>query len=621
MTRKKRTHKQNISQAAAKVPAEDRDLPRWKTAVFTVIVPVLFFALLEGFLALVGIEPRAYDSDPYVGFSATAPLFVEHRLSDGKAMLRTAPNKLTLFNPTQFPAQKSAGSFRIFCTGGSTTYGRPYTDSTSFCGWLRQFLAALDPTRRWEVINAGGISYASYRVALLTEELIKYQPDLFVVYSGHNEFLEKRTYDSLISTPRAVHGVTAWLRKTRIFTALESSLESSLDRVSATLKDKEDKKGALLAEEVKPLLDSSVGPDAYSRDDELREQILDHYRFNLARAIDIAASVGARTILVAPASNLRNTSPFKSEHARGLSAANRSAIQAMLTSARESLDREQPEEALAFIDQALSLDDRYASTWFLRGRCLDALGRVDEAAIAYRRARDEDIVPLRALTPMSQIVRDVAGDRRVPLIDYVKLVADRSPGGIAGESMFLDHVHPTIEANRLLALALVDEMRQMGIVRFAVPSPGDAVERVTQQVMAGIDRRSHAEAMNNLSKVQAWAGQLDEAYASSLRAVELAPREIAVLYQAGITAQLTQHYEEAIGFYQRVIRMEPNAAVAWGNLGDVQDAAGRHSEAVESYGNAIRLTGDGNPEYAAILREKLAATQKAVSETPPDPGD
>ena len=56
--------------------------------------------------------------------------------------------------------KKESGVTRIICLGGSTTYGRPYNDKTSFCGWLREFLPAVDPSRQWEVINAGGISYA-----------------------------------------------------------------------------------------------------------------------------------------------------------------------------------------------------------------------------------------------------------------------------------------------------------------------------------------------------------------------------------------------------------------------------------------------------------------------------
>src|SRR5690606_36651928 len=108
-----------------------------------------------------------------------------------------------------FPARKQPGTFRIFTLGGSTTYGHPWRASTSFSGWLRELLAGLDTSaggpRRFEVINAGGISYASYRATRLAAELARFEPDLFVVYNGHNEFLEERTY-------REARDIPAWFR-------------------------------------------------------------------------------------------------------------------------------------------------------------------------------------------------------------------------------------------------------------------------------------------------------------------------------------------------------------------------------------------------------------------------
>ena len=41
---------------------------------------------------------------------------------------------------------------------------------------LRAFLPAVDAERDWEVVNAGGISYASYRVVRLMEALADREP-------------------------------------------------------------------------------------------------------------------------------------------------------------------------------------------------------------------------------------------------------------------------------------------------------------------------------------------------------------------------------------------------------------------------------------------------------------
>jgi hypothetical protein len=164
-----------------------------------------------------GVVPLAERTDTSVGFSGYAPLFIKRTGPDGEQIYSTAHNKFRWFNPQTFPVQKKEGTTRIFCMGGSTTYGRPYNDLTSFCGWLRQFLPAIDPNRRWEVINAGGISYASYRVARLMKEISDYEPDLFIVYSGHNEFLESRTYSQLLKVPEFVRNLSVLASHMRLY--------------------------------------------------------------------------------------------------------------------------------------------------------------------------------------------------------------------------------------------------------------------------------------------------------------------------------------------------------------------------------------------------------------------
>lgn len=160
--------------------------------------------MLEFGLRWTGLQPITQQGDPFVGFSRQIPLFEQvEGATDGDgpqpldgqdarardtAYLQTAYGKLVWFNPQSFPKRKPEGTRRIFCMGGSTTYGRPFADSTSYCGWLRRFLPLVDPSQEWEVINAGGVSYASYRVAALMEELAQYEPDLFIVLSAHNEF-------------------------------------------------------------------------------------------------------------------------------------------------------------------------------------------------------------------------------------------------------------------------------------------------------------------------------------------------------------------------------------------------------------------------------------------------
>ncbi len=190
-------------------------------------VTFVFFVLIELILMVAGVRPLYERTDPSVGFAGYAPLFLKHTQPNGEQIFKTAPNKMQWFNMQSFPANKAEDVTRIFCIGGSTTYGRPYDDRTSFCGWLRRFLPEVDPTRRWEVINAGGISYASYRVARLMEELADYEPDLFIVYSGHNEFLESRTYNKLLKVPKFVRILAVQASRTRLYSLLYDLINKS----------------------------------------------------------------------------------------------------------------------------------------------------------------------------------------------------------------------------------------------------------------------------------------------------------------------------------------------------------------------------------------------------------
>lgn len=197
-----------------------------KNLLFSAIVLALFFAGSELVLSMAGVQPALSTDDPFVGFAGNIPLFVEEERRDGLAVLRTADNKISLFNQQEFPKAKGADTYRIFCMGGSTTYGRSYRDPVSFCGWLRAYLKAADPGRDWQIINAGGISYASYRVAKLMSELLQYQPDLFIVYTGQNEFLEQRSYGGLIDLPDWLIDLNASLSDTRIYTAMSSMIDA-----------------------------------------------------------------------------------------------------------------------------------------------------------------------------------------------------------------------------------------------------------------------------------------------------------------------------------------------------------------------------------------------------------
>jgi tetratricopeptide (TPR) repeat protein len=498
-----------------------RRVPLWQALVLPMAAILIFFLFLEGGLALLGIKQGLQTEDPFVGFASNVPLFVPSLEQTGKQILTTAPNKLNFFNPQSFTREKLPGTFRIFCLGGSTTYGRPYNDMTSFSGWLRELLPVADRNKNWEVINAGGISYASYRVAHLMEELVHYQPDLFIIYTGHNEFLEARTYRQLRDIPPVIRSTVSLLARTRTWSMMTAALQGMGIHPQPEAEGR-----ARLRGEVNAILDRSAGLNLYTRDDSLRENVLEHYRISLERMISLARSVNAQVIFVTPASNLKDCSPFKSEHTQDLDQVSRQKSEQMLVQAKDLIRQEKWDEALSLLIKAVALDPRHAELQYLRGKVLLAQGNFDSAEMALRLARDEDVCPLRALTPMRRIVTEIAKEQGVGLVDYVDLLERRMQETqgypIPGEELFLDHVHPTVEGHKILAVALLQAMINQGLVQPGSEWGEEAISAVAAKIEGRIDQRVHGQALANLARVLLWAGKTDDAERLAKQALAIA---------------------------------------------------------------------------------------------------
>ncbi|MFC1764576.1 SGNH/GDSL hydrolase family protein [Planctomycetota bacterium] len=469
---------------------------RWKLrqAVFrvgvlwVVLAPLL---IIEIVFRLWVPDPGMGQNDPYVSFAGLQPLFV---LNVNGTTFNTAKERLHYFCPQSFPASKAKDTFRIFCIGGSTVQGRPYSVETSFSTWLKLNLQAICPDKNIEMINCGGISYASYRLAPILQELLGYESDLFILYTGQNEFLEERTYRRLRRMPRSLirlHRSLLWLRTYRV---ANHYLHAQRDQKQVKTK---------LPPEVNPKLDLEAGVQTYQRDLPGQQSIIEHFRYNVEHMVRLTRQENIPIVLMNPVSNLEDCPPFKSEFRADLSVQDRNRINTLWERARhwETTD---PWGKLRLLEQAIALDQTHAGLLFQAGKSAVLTGNQKRARQWFIQAKEQDICPLRMLEPMHDIVKQIAAQNAVPLVDVRHLIEQQSDGHIPGSQWLLDHVHPTIDGHQLIADAIIDTLADMQFIH--CPSDWNN-QRATlwEDHLTSLEEGYYQEGFVHLKMLEAWA--------------------------------------------------------------------------------------------------------------------
>ena len=427
----------------------------WLFRLAAVLLGLSVFVAAEGLCSLFDLGRPTEDDDPFVGFSEIHPLFV---LDDAKSEYSIASSRRKFFAPESFSAKKSAGTFRIFCLGGSTVQGRPYAPKTSFTSWLELSLNAVATDRHWETVNCGGISYASYRLVPILKECLAYEPDLFILCTGHNEFLEERSYAHLKYAPE--FAVTSYrsLARFRVFSLLRETKQSAQNWFAGSAAPHKPQ----MKTEVDPLLDYEGGLKAFKRDEPWRAQVIEHFEANLRRMTGLCRSAGVPLLLVTPPSNLRDCPPFKSVHRSGLTEQERKNFASLVEEARTHY-RDDLQRSIRLLQQAVEIDAQHAALFYELGQCYDALGLYDQARSAFLQSRELDICPLRILAPMERAIEKVGRDWDVPVIDAHQLLQRETAHGILGDSWLVDHIHPSPErGHQAIAWALIEEMIRQG---------------------------------------------------------------------------------------------------------------------------------------------------------------
>ncbi len=442
-----------ICRARETAPRNTSSCRVWLFRLLSIVLGLSVFGLIELVCLAGGWGEVQIGDDPLVGFEAIRPLF--ELTSDGQKF-HTSPARRGYFKEVSFAAVKPDDEFRIFVFGGSTVQGNPFSIETSFPTYLQIALETADASRKWKVVNCGGVSYASYRLLPVMQECLEYQPDLYIFCGGHNQFLEHISFEDVRESAAVTAPSLSVLNHLRSFRILQRTLKGA-GQQKDDLAQESGVRRAILPAEVNTMLDQHDGLTKYHRDDELASQIVASFAGDLKSMSTLSREYHVPLLFVLPPSNLSDCPPFKSEFSDTTSAEVKAQIISELKHARQQAASDL-KQALAITQRVTTKDQRYALTWYELGQLQLTAKDFSNAASSFRRAKDEDICPLRITTPLENRMRDVASQESVPLIDADELLTRRCSNGIAGDGVLVDHVHPSFRGHEDIALAIADWM-------------------------------------------------------------------------------------------------------------------------------------------------------------------
>lgn len=415
------------------IPASKTTILKKLAAAVTVclVIPGLLLICLE---IAAGYSPRAFPTS----------LFVKDTATDGSTVLRVnyqvgyrffpgrlARKPLAEFMPTPKPAER----LRIFVLGESAARGEQLADF-SFARILQAFFNQNNPAKKVEVINTGIPAINSWVLREFAKEIVNYEPDLIIIYAGHNEFIGPYG-------PASVFGLTG--NRTGILAAI---MASSLKLVQLWRPD----------QSPEGLQQGWQGLEMFLRNKILSasqalQTCLNNWEQNLADIMQIAQQHKVPVVWCRVPVNLLDCAPFISD-TNGLATGTIKAI--------DTLAAQIPitglESAAKVIDELYRQAPKHALLNYLNG--LVHYNRADFATAKslLRTALAEDCFRVRINDSFNDAAGRVAHQHNAIIADVESDFSQNSRSGITGKDLIYDHVHLTQQGHYLVARCIYNSL-------------------------------------------------------------------------------------------------------------------------------------------------------------------
>ena len=447
--------------------------------------------------------------------------------------------------------------------GESAAWGDP-DPSYGFGRYLEVMLRERFPQTNFEVINTGITAINSHVLLTIAEDLVHYQPDLFVIYAGNNEVVGPFGPGTVLvsgASSRPAIRASIFLNSTRL---------SQLMRRAAGANQKNQWRG------LEMFLERQVRADSPQM-----RPVYDNFAANMRDIVAVARRSGAQVLISTVGTNLKDCAPFASLHREAIRPDELKTWDDLVQRGAALESAGSHAEALKLYLSAADIDPQYAELQFRLARCLWALGDFAGAKERFVRARDLDTLRLRADTRINEVIRALPGaDPGVGLVDAAAVFAGESPHEVTGSELFYEYAHMNPRGNYLLARAFfrqvagmlpsdlrrvtagADVASQEDCDRLLALTPYDRA-RVAGLALRKLERPPFTNQLNNSEEVQRLTSQ----------------------------AAVTVDFGETVAGYQWAIMQNPQDRLLHLNLGFIlyryqPDAAERELRAALPYDNA-----------------------------------
>ncbi|MFO7524923.1 MAG: hypothetical protein R6W68_05680, partial [Ignavibacteriaceae bacterium] len=298
--KKKYSPKKSYKTEKDKNPVSNKKPPKWFYLIL-VLIPVIFFVLME-----ISLRIFNYGID-YTQFKVVSNYYPDKLFLNPDIPykyffnIKQAPSVL----PDGFDKIKKDNAFRVFVLGGSSAAGWPYVPNASFSRHLKRRLELLYPQNTIEVINCGISAINSYTLRDFVPGIIEQDPDLILIYAGHNEYYGALGAGSsvFLGNSRFIVNTFIWLHKFKT-TLL---IRDGIDWIYKLIYSNED---VIEQKSDGTLMSQMIGESLIEFDSEVYWNGIDQFKGNLKDILKMFADENIPLIIGTLTVNLLDQKPF-----------------------------------------------------------------------------------------------------------------------------------------------------------------------------------------------------------------------------------------------------------------------------------------------------------------------